>query len=457
MNDADMPAASTGAEFMKKVFYWLRQDVMKKLWKGYNLGITEVDYVPQIKWKDEAGVPTLWILNSKTNVSFNKPRPYLGFNLVLAQTMGWVVKKEDDSYDLAPNLLMHPLLDQPKNPNIDPAADKNQLVTFTDYVHVYRGIVYFSMTVDWQFVNLDEAYAQATTHVYVPPKVLYNEFRWMMDDESVWKKDGRISSLGFVNLEGSPHYWKKKTMGMTLTKVGNNKYQPYFSWLVSRMSKNNWHRLIVEVYTTDKRLFDHSLVEFAGTFYVQIGDTAVTKHVHEYSGTHMVYYYRLVAGFRLMPEGQASHSYQVYVRVTIDQVPTTYLATLTDQFYVVAYGSAPPWPRMDQVDDVYDDHPVILRSTTTTSTSSTTETTTKPTHNGSQEKQKKTTVTPATHGEQASRPVHLYCNVGESSIVGTLITNFLRDLPYKGEPTRWEPEHVQYHRVRGDTVEIVEV
>ena len=50
--------------------------------------------------------------------------------------------------------------------------------------------------------------------------------------------------------------------------------------------------------------------------------------------------------------------------------------------------------------------------------------------------------------------MHLYCNVGESSIVGTQITNFLRDLLYKDQPIRWEPEHVQYHRVRGDTVEV---
>ncbi|CAH3019527.1 unnamed protein product, partial [Porites evermanni] len=156
-----------------------------------------------------------------------KSRPYLGFNLVLAQTMGWVVKKEDGSYAVGPNLLMHPLLSQPKNPKVAASADKNQLMSFTDYVKVHRGMVYLAMVVDWQFVNLDEAYARATTHVFVPPK--------------------------------------------------------------------------------------------------------------------------------------------------------------------------------------------------------------------------------------ATRPVHLYCNVGESSIVGTQITNFLRDLPYKDQPIRWEPEHVQYHRVRGDTVEILEV
>ena len=457
MEDADMPEATTGVVFMKKVFRWLRQDVMKKLYTGYNLSTADVDYTPRYEWKDEAGVPTLWILNVKTNVLFNKAHHYLGFNLVLAQTMGWVVKKADGSYGLGPNLLMHPLLSQPKNPKVAASADKNQLLTFTDYVQVHREMVYLAMVVDWQFVNLDEAYAQATTHVYVPPKVLWNHFRWIMDDESAWIKDGGISSLGFVNLEGSPHYWKKKTVGMTLTKSGN-KYEPKFGWVIgTKLSQASTYRLIVEVYTTDKTLFDKTRVSVTGSFYVRMTDTALTTHVHEYLGTHMVYYHRLVQDFRLTQ--YSDDTSRLYVTVTIDGVPTSYPATLTDQSYVVVYGYAiwSPWPRMDEVDDVYDDHPVIRRGTTTTSTSSTTETTTKPTHQGSQDKQKKTTVTPATHGELATRPVHLYCNVGESSIVGTQITNFLRDLPYKDQPIRWEPEHVQYHRVRGDTVEILEV
>ena len=148
----------------------------------------------------------MWILNGKTNVSFNKQRPYLGFNAVLAQQMGWLVKKEDRSYALGSNLLMHPLLSQPKNPKVAASADKNQLFTFSDYVHVYRSMVYLSMVVEWQFLNLDEAYTQATTHVYVPPKVLRNSFRWTMDDESAWIKVAGIYALGFVNLEGSPHY-----------------------------------------------------------------------------------------------------------------------------------------------------------------------------------------------------------------------------------------------------------
>jgi len=55
------------------------------------------------------------------------------------------------------------------------------------------------------------------------------------------------------------------------------------------------------------------------------------------------------------------------------------------------------------------------------------------------------------------RPVHPYCNAGENGIVGNQITNLMRDLPYKDELTWWEPQHVQYRRLRGDVVEIVEV
>ena len=66
MENADMPDAATGVAFMKKVFRWWQRDRMKQLWTGYNFGTTEVDYVPRYEWKDEAGVPTFWILNGKS-------------------------------------------------------------------------------------------------------------------------------------------------------------------------------------------------------------------------------------------------------------------------------------------------------------------------------------------------------------------------------------------------------
>ena len=396
MEFADMPEATTGVTFMKKVVRWLEQEKPKKLFTGYVFSTTEVDYTLRFEWKDEEGVPTLWILNDKINIAYNKPRPYLGLNLVWAQTMGWVKEKDDGSYELGPNLLMYMYLARPKAPKIGVNADKNQLFTFSDYVQVYRGMVYLSMVVDWQFVNLDEAYARATTYVFVPPKVLWNHFRWIMDDESAWIKDGGISSLGFVNLEGSPHYWKKKTVGMTLTKSGN-KYEPKFGWVIgtTKLSQGLTYRLMVEVYTTDKVLFDKTRVSAANELYVQMIDSAVTTHVHEYLGTHLMYYHRLVQDFRLTQ--WSDRTSRLYITVTIDGVPTSYPATLTDQCYVVVYGYTigAPWPPMSQVDDVYDDHPVIRRSTTTTSTSSTTETTTKPTHKGSQDK-------PAMWGRAAS-------------------------------------------------------
>ena len=53
-------------------------------------------------------------------------------------------------------------------------------------------------------------------------------------------------------------------------------------------------RGVVEVYTTDKVLFDKTSVSAWSSFYVRMIDSALTTHVHEYLGTHMVYYHRLV-------------------------------------------------------------------------------------------------------------------------------------------------------------------
>ena len=47
MEDADMPEAATGMVFMKNVFRWLQQDTRKKLYTGYNLSTSEVDYAPR--------------------------------------------------------------------------------------------------------------------------------------------------------------------------------------------------------------------------------------------------------------------------------------------------------------------------------------------------------------------------------------------------------------------------
>ena len=74
----------------------------------------------------------------------------------------------------------------------------------------------------------------------------------------------------------------------------------------------------------------------ANELYVQMIDSAVTTHVHVYLGTHLVYYHRLLQDFRLTQ--WSDRTSRLYITVTIDGVPTSYPATLTDQCYVVVYG-----------------------------------------------------------------------------------------------------------------------
>jgi len=66
------------------------------------------------------------------------------------------------------------------------------------------------------------------------------------------------------------------------------------------------------------------------------------------------------------------------------------------------------------------------------------------------------TFRPSTEFPQA-RPLHVYCNVGTSSMVGNRITDLLREIKYQPkETTHFEPRHIQYVPVRNEVVEIVE-
>ena len=57
----------------------------------------------------------------------------------------------------------------------------------------------------------------------------------------------------------------------------------------------------------------------------------------------------------------------------------------------------------------------------------------------------------------AVRPLHVYCNVGTSSMVGGRITDLLREIKYQPQnTTNFEPRHIQYVPVRNEVVEIVE-
>ena len=57
----------------------------------------------------------------------------------------------------------------------------------------------------------------------------------------------------------------------------------------------------------------------------------------------------------------------------------------------------------------------------------------------------------------STRPLHVYCDVGNSSMVGNRITDLLREIKYHPkETTHFEPRHIQYLPVRNEVVEIVE-
>ena len=56
-----------------------------------------------------------------------------------------------------------------------------------------------------------------------------------------------------------------------------------------------------------------------------------------------------------------------------------------------------------------------------------------------------------------TRPLHVYCDVGTSSMAGGRITDLLREIKYHPkETTHFEPRHIQYVPVRNEVVEIVE-
>ena len=56
-----------------------------------------------------------------------------------------------------------------------------------------------------------------------------------------------------------------------------------------------------------------------------------------------------------------------------------------------------------------------------------------------------------------TRPLHVYCNVGTSGMVGGRITDLLREIKYQPQnTTHFEPRHIQYVPVRNEVVKIVE-
>ena len=62
--------------------------------------------------------------------------------------------------------------------------------------------------------------------------------------------------------------------------------------------------------------------------------------------------------------------------------------------------------------------------------------------------------------KEPTRSLHVYSNVGGSSIVGNRITDLLREIKFKREGrgvVYFEPLHIQYLPVRYEVIEFIEV
>ena len=55
------------------------------------------------------------------------------------------------------------------------------------------------------------------------------------------------------------------------------------------------------------------------------------------------------------------------------------------------------------------------------------------------------------------RPMYLYSNTAQSTIVGNQVTDLLREVPYSLESRHFEPNQIQYLPVRSDSLDIIEM
>jgi len=439
ISKAELPEADTGCEFFKKVVFKMDQDMNEKLpvgWAYYD----SRNNGWRIKF-ESTYYNTRWQLtHSYIDSTSNKPSPYFAVNLVLAENMGWVVATSENTYEIGPNLrLMLPGGVHAVKPN--PASCNNAKFTFTTPIHVTEGLLWLCSSFTWEFVNLNEAFAKAIRHVYTPPTILHNVFRHLMQDGATWSEDAGLEGGGFVSLEISPHYWNKRTMGFTLVK--NTSAQAYlarFSWAMMGITYQKDYTLCIELYMTDKTLFDKAQVSvspYATGLWIE--GVKVTKHTHEYHGTHLLYYHRVVVKFRRTNFNPPAN---LYVDYEVHGVASSYPIKLTDHFYVVVYGVE---GLTDDVEDVYDGHPIIeTRHTTKTTVMKST-------------RSKTTEATPVTHGDNHKRPLMLYCNLGQSVVVNNQAVNLLRMFEYADESTLIEPEHLQLHKLRGELIDVVDI
>ena len=461
MNIADMPPADTGVVFMSKVVNWLQQKLLDELPVGYCFAIGNKEYIPTFEWQTHNGEETLRIHNSRLVLNYTKPFPYFAVNLSVAQHMGWIAKAGETTYKIGPNVLRHPYENHWTQEKLAPNADPNSMFTFGDYLHVHQGIVYFSMTYDWQFINLNEAYKAAVTHQFDPPETLDNLFAYLMEDTMHWLNITGLQGLDYTQLEISPHIWNKKVLAMYPRKQGNT-YKATWEFNMSQVGKGGSNLLMLETYVTDKTLFDNLTIKVSKIGrWMFLRSVYTGNYVHLQDGAVMTYYKKQLIWFGQSQHRNSVPPYKLKFELTINNVPAKYPNMLWDSLYVVTYGykddlAPDEHISLTSIKDVYDGHPPGEEELISTSYWVFNPIAEHPAN--LDDKTKHYSMQPAMKSMKAKvQPAMIYCNVGESRMVGNQITNFLQDVPYKNEAMWWSPETTHYTAVRDETTEVVEV
>ena len=366
-------------------------------------------------------------------------------NLILAQQMGWIVQTANNVYGVGPNLLME-LPEGITSVKPDPATCNNAKITFTQPIHVVSsvdGLVYLSSVFNWRSVNLNEAFEKAIYRPYETPKTALNVFKPWMSNLKLWTVISGLSLEDyFIDLPVSPHYWNPKILSVTLEEgarivdgVSHGLYDGELDIDMSSLTQNKTYTVALEWYQKDAWLFHRSNFTVKRTG-LRVDHVRSEQHTHEQNKTHLIYYHTITTQFTKTASRAAA--LEIYFDIGCP-LPASYPDELRNNTFLVFYGVE---DAVEQVPDVYDDHPVIHTSHTTT------ETTTTSTGD------KKSSTVPKSHGTDMIHPLFLSCNVAKHLDGNHTI---IKTLPYENKDTLVECNPIQFYSLNSSYVDILSV
>ena len=412
----------------------MEQDLNKKLPTGYAFQDSNDTWRITVSAEDNY---KSWLLRHYNIKSSNqKSVPYL------AQQMGWVVETARNVYAVGPNLLME-LPDGLTGAKPNPATCRNAKFTFTQPIHVADGLLYLCFTFSWRFVNLNEAFEKAIHLPYDTPKTALNVFKPWMSNLKLWQTVLGLSLDDyFIDLPVSPHYWKPRTLGVTLEEgvsivdgVSGGIYEGKMDIDMGSLSQNKPYTAVLKWYQKDAWLFNRSTFKAEGTG-LTVHYLRIQKHTHEQNKTHLIYYHTLTIQFTKTSSSAATLNIGFEIGYPL---PTTYPDELKNNTFLVLYGVE---GHEEQVPDVYDDHPVIHSSHTTTATTTTSE------------GEKKASTVPKSHGTDMIHPLFLSRDLTKR-FDGT--NTILKTLPYNNKDTLIECNPIQFYSIRSSLLDILKV